>query len=209
MAQRMTGDGDQRRALAKILPAGTDVEKVISKLENSKRLLLESRANRRPNAELKVERAKWRSRIKAWKKVGEVEETEWWESNTAAPVRARVNEATIRIHQLSLAIQAFARKQDPDRQVVYFDILCIWERDCGGKLTFSRDHYSDKVEPTGELIECFEWAANFVLGHEAPGRHGIADIIEQHRKRDRSWPMDLIVDSPKLGTPTLNSRPSP
>jgi hypothetical protein len=203
MTECITADREQRQALAETLPAGTDIEKVISKLENSKRRLLESRANRRSNAELKAERAKWLSRVKALKKVREVEEPEWWESETATPVRARVAEATIRILQLSVGIQAFARKQDPDRQLVYFDILCIWERDCGGKLTFSFDPYSDKVEPTGKLIEFFEWSANFILGQEALRRHGIAAIITQHRKRTRLWSLDLIVHSPELGIPTL------
>jgi hypothetical protein len=106
-----------------------------------------------------------------------------------------------------VAIRAFARRQDPDRQVVYFDILCIWELDCGGKLTFSRDAYSDKAEPTGNLITYFEMAARFILGSEAPGRHGIADIIDNHRKKDRMRSADLIVKSPELGVPTLESRP--
>jgi hypothetical protein len=203
MTERITADPEQRRALAETLPAGTDVEKVISNLENSKRRLLESRANRRSNAELKAERAKWLSRVKALKKVQKVEEPDWWESETATPLRARVDEATIRSHQISAAIQAFARKQDPDRQMVYFDILCIWERDCGGTLTFSRNPYSDNAEPTGELIKYFECAANFILGHDAPGRYGIAEIIRPHRKRHRLWAMDLIVGSPELGTPTL------
>jgi hypothetical protein len=202
MAEHITADGDQRRELAETLPARLDVDKVIGKLENCKRQLLASRASRRPSAELKAERAVWQSRIKAWEKVQAVEEPDWWKSNPAASVRARVEEAMIRIQQLSVAIQAFARRQDPDRQVVYFDILCIWERDCAGKLTFSRDPYSDEAEPTGELIEYFERAANFIIGHEAPQRHGIADIIKQYRKRDRLWPVDLIVEAPKLGTPT-------
>jgi hypothetical protein len=203
MAEGITADEEKRRALAETLPAGTVADKVIRKLESSKRRLLENRANRRSNAELKAERAKWRSRINAWKKVREVEEPEWLERNTAAIVRARVEEATNLIDQLSVRIQAFARRQDPDRWVVYFDILCAWERDCGRRLTFSRDAYSDQAQPTGDLIEYFERAANFILGNEAPGRHGIADIISQYRKRDRLWPVDLIVESPKLGTPTL------
>jgi hypothetical protein len=98
-------------------------------------------------------------------------------------VRARVEEAAIRIHRLSVAIQAFAGRKDPDLQVVYFDILCAWELDCGGKLTFSRDAYSDEAKPTGDLITYFERAAGFILGNEAPGRHGIADIIDNYRKK--------------------------
>jgi hypothetical protein len=206
MTEGIAADEEQRRALAETLPPGTIADRVIRKLECSKRRLLESRANRRSNAELKAERAKWRSRIKAWKKVREVEEPEWWERNTAALVRARVEEATIRIHQLSVGLQAFARKQDPDRQVVYFDILCAWELDCGRKLTFSRDAYSDEAKPTGDLIKYFERAANFILGNEAPGRHGIADIIDKYRKSDRTWAADLIVESPDLGTPALESK---
>jgi hypothetical protein len=139
--------------------------------------------------------------------VREVEEPEWWERTTAALIGARIEEASIRIRQLSVGIQALARKQDPDRQVVYFDILCAWELDRGGKLTFSRDAYSDEAKPTGDLITYFEWAANFILGNEAAGRHGIADIIDKYRKKDRMWPADLIVKSPELGVPTLESGP--
>jgi hypothetical protein len=206
MAEGIAANEEQRWALAEILPAGTAADKVIRKLECSKHRLLESRANRKSNAELNAERAKWQSRIKAWKKVRELEEPEWWERNTAALVRARLEEAAIRICQLSVRIRAFARRQDPDRQVVYFDILCAWELDCGGKLTFSRDAHSDEPEPTGDLITYFERAANFILGNEAPGRHGIADIIDKYRKKDRMWPADLIVESPELGTPALESR---
>jgi hypothetical protein len=107
---------------------------------------------------------------KAWRKVQGVEEPEWW--NTAALVRGRVEEAAIRIDQISVAIQAFAGRHDPDLEVVYFDILCTWELDCGGKLTFSRDAYSQKAEPTGDLITYFEWAANFILENEAQGGMG-------------------------------------
>jgi hypothetical protein len=196
----------QRRVLAEILRPGTVADRVIRKLECSKRQFLESRAKRKPNKELKAERAKWQSRIKAWKKVQEVEEPEWWERTTAALIRARAEEASIRIRQLSVGIQALARRQDPDREVVYFDILCPWELDRGGKLTFSRDAYSQKAEPTGDLITYFEWAANFILENEAPGRHGIVDIIDKYRKKDRMWPADLIVESPELGTPALESR---
>jgi hypothetical protein len=206
MAEGIAANEEQRRVLAEILPPGTAADKVIRKLECSKRRLLESRANRKSNAELNAERAKWQSRIKAWKKVRGLEEPEWWERNTAALVRARLEEAAFRIRQLSVRIQAFGRRQDPDRQVVYFDILCVWELDIRGKLTFSRNAYSDVPEPTGELITYFEWAANFILGNEAPGRHGIADIIDKYRKKDRMWPADLIVGSPELGTPTLESR---
>jgi hypothetical protein len=207
MAEGNVADQEQRRVLAETLPPGTVADRVIRKLECSKRRFLESRANRRPNTELKAERAKWQSRIKAWKKVREVEEPEWWERTTAALIRARVEEASIRIHQLSVGIQALARKQDPDRQVVYFDILCAWELDRGGKLTFSRDAYSGEAEPTGDLITYFEKAASFILGNEAPRRHGIADIIDKYRKKDRMWPADLIVKSPELGVPTLESGP--
>jgi hypothetical protein len=206
MVEGVAANEEQRRVLAEILPSGTVADRVIRKLECAKRRFLESRANRRPNTELKAERAKWQSRIKAWKKVREVEEPEWWERTTAALIGARVEEASIRIRQLSVGIQALARKQDPDRQVVYFDILCAWELDRGGKLTFSRDAYSDEAKPTGDLITYFEWAANFILGNEAPGRHGIADIIDKYRKKDRMWPADLIVESPELGTPALESR---
>jgi len=202
MAERITADEEQRRALAETLPPGTDVEKVVGKLESSKRRLLESRANRRSNEELKAERTKWQSKIKAWEKVWEVEEPEWWESNTAVQARARVREIAIRINQLSVGIQAFARRQDPDRQIAYFDILATWELDCGGKLTFSRDAYSDQAEPTGDLIEYFERAAHFILGDEAPERHGIAVIIDQYRKRQPRT-VDSIAGSPKLGTPSL------
>jgi hypothetical protein len=192
MAEGIAADEEQRRVLAETLPPGTVADEVIRKLECSKRRFLESRANRRSNTELMAERTKWRSRIKAWKKVRGVEEPEWWERNTAALVRARVEEAAIRINQLTVAIQAFARRQDPDRQVVYFDILCAWELDCGGKLTFS---------------PYFERAAGFILGNEAPGRHGIADIIDKHRKKVRIWSADLVVKSPQLGVPTLESGP--
>jgi hypothetical protein len=149
MAEGIAADEEQRRVLAETLPPGIVADEVIRKLECSKRQFLESRANRRSNTELKAERTKWQSRIKAWKKVRGVEEPEWW--NAAALVRARVEEAAIRIHRLSVAIQAFAGRKDPDLQVVYFDILCAWELDCGGKLTFSRDAYSE-AEPTGDLI---------------------------------------------------------
>jgi hypothetical protein len=206
MAEGIAANEEQQRVLAEILPPGTIADSVIRKDECSKRRFLESRANRRPNTELKAERAKWKSRIKAWKKVREVEEPAWWERTTAALIRARVEEASIRIHQLSVGIQAIARKRDPDREVVYFDILCAWELDRGGKLTFSRDAYSDEAEPTGDLITYFEWAANFILGNEAPGRHGIADIIDKYRKKDRMWHADLMVESPELGTPELESR---
>jgi hypothetical protein len=205
MAEGIAANEEQQRVLAQILPPGTVADRVIRKLECSKRRFLESRANRRPNTELKADRAKWQSRIKAWKKVREVEEPEWWERTTAAPIRARVQEASVRVSQLSVGIQALARKRDPDRQVVYFDILCAWELDRGGKLTFSRDAYSDEAEPTGDLITYFEWAANFILGDEAPGRHGIADIIDKYRKKDRMWSADLTVESPELGTPALVS----
>ena len=205
MAEGIAADEEQRRVLAETLPPGTVADRVIRKLECSKRRFLESRANRRSNKELKAERTKWQSRIKAWKKVQGVEEPEWW--NTAALVRARVEGAAIRIHQLSVAIQAFAGTQDPDLQVVYFDILCAWELDCGGKLTFSRDAYSDEAKPTGDLITYFEGAAGFILGNEAPRRHGIADIIDKYRKKDRIWSADLIVKSPELGVPTLESGP--
>jgi hypothetical protein len=204
MAEGIAADEEQRRVLAAILPPGTAVDKIIRKLECSKGRFLESRANRKSNAELKAERAKWLGRIKAWKKVRKLEEPEWWERNTA--VRARLEAATLRLGQLSVRIQAFARRQDPDRQAVYFDILCVWELDLGGKLRYSRDPYADEPEPTGELITYFEWAANFILGNEAPGRHGIADIIDKCRKKDRMWPADLIVRSPVLGTPALESR---
>jgi hypothetical protein len=99
---------------------------------------------------------------KTWKKVRELEEPEWWEHNTAALVWARLEEAAFRVGQLSARIQAFVRRQDPDRELVYFDILCVWERALGRKLTFSRDAYSDQPEPTGDLITYFEWAANFM-----------------------------------------------
>ena len=206
MAEGIAANEEQRRALAEILPPGTAVDKVIRKLECSKRRLLESRANRTSSAELKAERAKWSGRIKAWQKVRELEEPGWWQPNTAALVRARLEEAAVRIGQLDVRIQAFARRQDPDRQVVYFDILCIWELDLGGKLRYSRDAYAAEPEPTGYLITYFEWAANFILGNEAPGRHGIADIIDKHRKKVRLWHADLIVGRPELGTPALESR---
>jgi hypothetical protein len=204
MAEGIAADEEERPVLAETLPPGT-ADRVIRKLECSKRRFLESRANRKSNKELKAERTKWQSRIKAWKKVQGVEEPEWW--NTAALVRARVEEAAIRIHQLSVAIQAFAGRQDPDLQVVYFDILCAWELDCGGKLTFSRDAYSDEAKPAGDLITYFERAAGFILGNEAPGRHGIAEIIDKYRKKDRILSADLIVKSPELGVPTLESGP--
>jgi hypothetical protein len=204
MAEGIAADEEQRRVLAAILPPGTAVDNVIRKLECSKGRFLESRANRKSNVELKAERAKWLDRIKAWKKVRELEEPEWWGLNAA--VRARLEAATFRIGQLSARIKAFARRQDPDRQAVYFDILRVWELDLGGRLRYSRDAYADEPEPTGELITYFEWAANFILGNEAPGRHGIADIIDKCRKKDRMWPADLIVQSPVLGTPALESR---
>ncbi len=206
MAEGIAADEEQRRMLAAILPPGTAVDKVIRKLECSKGRFLESRANRRPNKELKAERAKWLGRIKAWKKVRELEEPEWWERNTAALARARLEEATLRLGQLSVRIQAFARRQDPDREAVYFDILRVWELDLGGKLRYSRDPYADKPEPTGELITYFEWAANFIFGNAALTRHGIAEIIDRCRPKDRMWPADLIVESPVLGTPALESR---
>jgi hypothetical protein len=106
-----------------------------------------------------------------------------------------------------VGIQALARRQDPDREVVYFDILCAWELDCGGKLTFSRDAYSNGSKPTGELITYFERAAGFILGKEAPGRHGIADIIDKYRNKVRIWSADLIVRSPELEVPKLDSGP--
>jgi hypothetical protein len=124
MAEGIAADEEQRRVLTETLPPGTVADSVIRKLECSKRRFLESRANRRSNKELKAERKKWQNRIKAWIKVQEVEEPEWW--NTAALVRGRVEEAAIRIDQISAAIQAFARRHDPDLELVYFDILCTW-----------------------------------------------------------------------------------
>jgi hypothetical protein len=129
----------------------------------------------------------------------------WWERRAAALVRARLEEAAIRIDQLSVGIQAFARRQDPDREVVYFDILCAWELDCGRKLTFSRNAYSVHPAPTGDLIKYFEAAAHFILGNEAPGRHGIADIVDKYRKRDRMWATDLILGSPDLGVGIIDA----
>jgi hypothetical protein len=205
MFDGMSADEEQRRALAEAVPSGTAAGEVIRKLECSKRRFLESRADRRSNTELKAERARWQSRIKAWKKVRELEEPEWWEPRAAALVRARLEEAAIRIDQLSAGIRAFARRQDPDREVVYFDILCAWERDCGRKLTFSRNAYSDHPTPTGDLIRYFEAAAHFILGNEAPGRHGIADIVDRYRKRDRMWTTDLIVGSPHLGVGVIDA----
>jgi hypothetical protein len=205
MVDGVTADEEQRRALAETLPPGTAADKVIRKLECSKHRFLESRANRRPNTELKAEREKWQRRIKAWKKVRELEEPEWWERRAAALVRARLEEAAIRIDQLSVGIQAFARRQDPDREVVYFDILCAWELDCGRTLTFSRNPYSDHPVPTGDLIKYFEAAAHFILGAEAPGRHGIADIVDKYRKKDRMWATDLIVGSPDLGVGIIDA----
>jgi hypothetical protein len=205
MAEGIAADEEQRRVLTETLPPGTVVDSVIRKLECSKRRFLESRANRRSNKELKAERKKWQNRIKAWRRVQGVEEPEWW--NTAALVRGRVEEAAIRVDQISVAIQAFAGRHDPDLEVVYFDILCTWELDCGGKLTFSRDAYSDEAKPTGDLITYFERAAGFILGKGAPGRHGIADIIDKYRNKVRIWSADLIVKSPKLGVPKLESRP--
>jgi len=191
--------------VAETLPPGTAADEVIRKLECSKRRFLESRANRRSNTEPKAERTKWRSRIKAWKKVRELEEPEWWEPRAAALVRARLEEAAIRIDQLSAGIQAFGGRRDPDREVVYFDILCIWELDCGRKLTFSRNAYSVHPAPTGDLIKYFEAAAHFILGNEAPGRHGIADIVDKYRKRDRMWATDLILGSPDLGVGIIDA----
>jgi len=206
MAERIAADEEQRRMLADILPPGIAADQVIRKLECSKRRFLESRANRRSNAELKAERAKWQGRIKAWKKVEKLEEPEWWERHTAALVRARLEEAAFRVGQLSVRIQAFARRQDPDREVVYLEILSVWELALGRKLAFSRDAYSDPPMPTGDLIAYFEWAANFILGNDAPGPHGIADIIERYRNKDRMWHADLILESPDLGTPALESQ---
>jgi hypothetical protein len=137
--------------------------------------------------------------------VRELEEPEWWTRKAAAFIGARLEEAETRIDQLSVGIQAFARRQDPDREVVYFDILCAWERDCGRKLTFSRDAYSGHPVPTGDLIKYFEAAANFILGAEAPGRHGIAEIVDRYRKRDRMWAADLIVGSPDLGVAIIDA----
>jgi hypothetical protein len=205
MTDRIAAGEEQRRVLAETLAPGTAADKVIRKLECSKHRLLESRANRRSNTELKAERGKWQSRIKAWKKVRELEEPEWWERRAAALVRARLEEAAIRIDQLSVGIQAFARRQDPDREVVYFDILCAWELDCGRKLAFSRNAYSEQPVPTGDLIKYFEAAAHFILGNEAPGRHGIADIVDKYRKRDRMWATDLIVGSPDLGVGIIDA----
>jgi hypothetical protein len=205
MVDGITADEEQRRALAETLPPGTAADEVIRKLECSKRRFLESRARRRSNTELTAERTKWRSRIKAWKKVRELEEPEWWERRAAALVRARLQEAAIRIDQLSVGIQAFARRQDPDREGVYFDILCAWERDCGRKLTFSRNAHSDHPAPTGDLIRYFEAAGHFILGNEAPGRHGIADIVERYRKRKRMWTTDLTVGSPDLGVGVIDA----
>jgi hypothetical protein len=205
MAEGIAADEEQRRVLTETLPPGTVADSVIRKFECSKRRFLESRANRRSNKELKAERKKWQNRIKAWRKVQGVEEPEWW--NTAALVRGRVEEAAIRIDQISVAIQAFAGRHDPDLEVVYFDILCTWELDCGGKLTFSRDAYSDEAKPTGDLITYFERAAGFILGKEAPGRHGIADIIDKYRNKVRIWSADLIVRSPELEVPKLDSGP--
>jgi hypothetical protein len=206
MAKGIAADEEQRRVLTETLPPGTVADSVIRKLECSKRRFLESRANRRPNEELKAERKKWQNRIKAWRKVQRVEEPEWW--NTAALVHGRVEEVETRIHQISVAIQAFAGKRDPDIEVVYFDILCTWELECGGELAFSRDSYSDETKPTGDLITYFERASGFILGKEAPGRHGIADIIDKYRNKVRIWSADLTVKSPKLGTPKLESEPS-
>jgi hypothetical protein len=93
MAEGIAANEEQQRVLAGILPPGTVADRVIRKLECSKHRFLESRANRRPSTELKAERAKWQSRRKAWKKVQEVEEPEWWERTTAALIRARVEEA--------------------------------------------------------------------------------------------------------------------
>jgi hypothetical protein len=105
-----------------------------------------------------------------------------------------------------VGIQAFARRQDPDRAVVYFDILCAWELDCGRKLTFSRNAYSDHpAAPTGDLIKYFEAAAHFILGNEAPARHGIADIVDKYRKRNRMWATDLIVGPPDLGVGIIDA----
>jgi hypothetical protein len=205
MVDGISADEEQRRALAESLPPGTAADEVIRKLECSKRRFLESRADRRSNTDPKAERAKWQSRIKAWKKVRELEETEWWEPRAAALVRARLEEAAIHIDQLSVGIQAFAGRRDPDREVVYFDILCVWERDCGRKLTFSRNAYSDHPVPTGDLIKYFQAAAHFILGTEAPGRHGIAEIVDRYRKRDRMWATDLIVGSPDLGVGIIDA----
>jgi hypothetical protein len=118
MVDGISAGEEQRRALAETLPPGTAADEVIRKLECSKRRFLESRAQRRSNTELAAERTRWRSRIKAWKKVRELEEPEWWERRAAALVRARLEEAAIRIDQLSVSIQAFARRQDPDREGV-------------------------------------------------------------------------------------------
>jgi hypothetical protein len=205
MVDGITADEEQRRSLAETLPPGTAADDVIRKLECSKRRFLESRANRGSNTESKAERTKWQSRIKAWKKVRELEEPEWWEPRAAALVRARLEEAAIRIDQRSVGIQTFARRKDPDREVVYFDILCAWEHECGRKLTFSRNPYSDHPAPTGDLIKYFEAAAHFILGNEAPGRHGIADIVDRYRKRDRMRATDLIVGSPDLGVGVIDA----
>jgi hypothetical protein len=91
MADGIAADEEQRRVLAAILPPGTAVDQVIRKLECSKGRFLESRANRKSNAELKAERAKWLGRIKAWKEVRELEEPEWWERNTAVDASVPVS----------------------------------------------------------------------------------------------------------------------
>jgi hypothetical protein len=64
MAEGIAANEEQRRMLAESLPPGIAADKVIRKLECSKRRLLESRANRKSNAGLMAERAKWQGRIK-------------------------------------------------------------------------------------------------------------------------------------------------
>jgi hypothetical protein len=75
--------------------------------------------------------------------------------------------------------EASRGRNNPHRKFLYGGVLDLW-RGLGQGLQYAR---SSNGTPHGPLIRFFAAVVEPVLGDEAPGAHGIAEIIDRERAR--------------------------
>jgi hypothetical protein len=103
-------------------------------------------------------------------------DTTWWRPDALAAMSAIRRRVEALAAFQDMWGKPFSRRQNPDREFLYWAVMRVWTDHLGGELRYSKSR-----KPSGPLIRFFVARVEPILGDKTPGA-GIGDIIDREKK---------------------------